>query len=80
MRGGSDARLPYERNDPQHTLVPVYCEMLLQICSSFPGLPDARTLKLSAIRFFYEGRREALKNHTAPKSRKTEPKPFRRYK
>jgi hypothetical protein len=54
--------------------------MLLQICSSFPGLPDARTLKLSAIRFFYEGRREALKNHTAPKSRKTEPKPFRRYK
>ena len=49
---------------PQHTLLPVYCEMLWQICRDYSGLPDVRTLKLSEIRFFYEGLRAELKEVT----------------
>lgn len=42
--------------------------MLLQICRDYSGLPDARTLTMSNIRFFYEGIRPELKKHTKPKS------------
>lgn len=42
--------------------------MLLQVCTDYPGLPDPRTLTMSEIRFFYEGRRASLKKATAPRS------------
>lgn len=63
-----------ETGEARHTLVPVYTEMIFQIASDFPGLPDPRTMTLSEIRWWYEGVRPALKKHTAPK----EAKPFRR--
>ena len=47
--------------------VNVYQEMFLQICREYPGLPDARKLNGQQIRFFYDGLREELKHHTAPK-------------
>lgn len=47
--------------------MPVYREMLLQICSDYPGLPDPRELSLTEIRFFYGGLRPGLKKHTAAK-------------
>lgn len=46
-----------------HTLVPVYSEMLLQICRDYPALPDPRTLTLGEIRYFYEPLRRELKRH-----------------
>lgn len=45
----------------------VYTEMLLQIARDYSGLPDARTLKVSEIKFFYEGLRAELLRGTAPK-------------
>lgn len=68
VRHGEDQRLS---RDPKtgaarHTLGPVYREMLLQICSDYPGLPDPRTLTLSEIRFFYEGMRPELQRRTKP--------------
>jgi len=45
-------------------MVPVYREMLLAIVSEYPGLPDARTLTLDEILFFYEGMRPALRART----------------
>ena len=44
----------------------VYTEMLLQIARDYPGLPDARTLTVSEIRFFYEGLRRELEKGTTP--------------
>ena len=41
--------------------------MLLQICMDYPGLPDPRTLEDYEIKFFYEGLRKELKEHTKPK-------------
>jgi len=66
VRNGVDARLERDRKTGAecHRLVPVYREMLLQICSDYPGLPDPRTLSMQEIRFFYNGIREALKKHT----------------
>lgn len=46
---------------------PVYTEMLYQICRDYPGLPDPRTLRAREIRFFYEGLRAELEEHTKPK-------------
>ncbi|MFW6031047.1 MAG: hypothetical protein ACOC9T_00530 [Myxococcota bacterium] len=79
VRRGADERL---RKDPetgaeQHTLPNVYREMLLQICSDYPGLPDPRTLTMTEIRFFYEGLRANLKKHTAPKSTQQQAPPNR---
>jgi hypothetical protein len=51
----------------EHRLAAVYSEMLRQACRDYAGLPDARTLLLSEIRFFYEGIREELKQHTRPR-------------
>lgn len=56
MRSGADARLPSARA--------TYREMLLQIARDYAGLPDARTLTLTEIVFFYEGLRPELKKHT----------------
>lgn len=38
--------------------------MLLQISRDYAGLPDARTLRAREIRFFYNGLRAELKQHT----------------
>jgi len=74
VRGGADARLvkrlDREPKEPGHTLLPVYVEMLLQCCIDYPGLPDPRTLTMGEIRFFYSGRRGALKKDTAPRHEK----------
>lgn len=40
--------------------------MMLQICAAYPGLPDVRTLTLSEIRWFYDGERPMLREHTKP--------------
>lgn len=45
----------------------VYTEMVRQICRDYPGLPDPRTLTLPEIRFFYDGLRPELHEHTKPK-------------
>ena len=73
MRGGEDAFLPkleeteHREGTAGHKLVPVYGEMLLQICRDYPALPDPRTLTLREIRFFYNGLRPELRKHTKPK-------------
>lgn len=61
MRSGSDAR------STPHVVAQVYGEMFRQVCREYAGLPDARTLALSDIRFFYEGLRGELKILTKPK-------------
>lgn len=60
VRRGADEKLL----KGSHVFQPVYSEMLLQIARDYPGIPDVRTLKISEIRFFYEGLREELKHHT----------------
>lgn len=42
----------------------MYLEMMLQICTDYPGLPDVRTLTLREIRFFYNGLRDGLYERT----------------
>lgn len=74
MRDGTEGRLPRAKDDegrriPQHTLGNVYREMMIQVCMDYPGLPDVRTLTLGEIRFFYDGLRETLKKHSAPKKK-----------
>lgn len=64
VRNGVDAEVG------DHTLPVVYREMILQICAAYPGLPDVRTMTLSEIRWFYEGERPMLREHTKP-----QPKP-----
>lgn len=72
VRSGHDARLRPDRETGAscHTLVPVYSEMLLQICRDYAGLPDPRTLTLNEIRFFYAPLRKELREHTKPKPKK----------
>ena len=41
--------------------------MFLQICRDYTGLPDVRFLKAREIRFFYDGLRIELKEHTKSK-------------
>src|SRR6185369_3200227 len=69
VRNGADARLPRDAKTgaERHTLVPVYSEMLLQICSDYPSLGDPRQLTLAEIRFFYNGLRKSLHKHTKQK-------------
>lgn len=67
VRGGGDTILRAHGDDPGHKLRRVYGEMLLQVCRDYPGLPDPRTLSLSEIRFYYEGLRAELREHTKPK-------------
>ncbi len=66
MRSGNDAFLP-KRDGGGHRVLPVYGEMLLQVCRDYPALPDPRTLTMSEIRFFYEGLRAELREHTKPR-------------
>jgi hypothetical protein len=61
VRHGVDEKLK------SNTLENVYSEMLLQVCRDYPGLPDPRTLTLSEIRFFYDGIRYELQEHSKPK-------------
>jgi hypothetical protein len=63
VRFGDDRKL--ERGE--HRLAPVYSEMIRQVCRDYSGIPDARTLSLSEIRFFFEGIRGELKQHTKQK-------------
>lgn len=56
MRRGADARLPSAKA--------TYREMLLQCARDYAGLPDARTLTIPEIVFFYEGLRPELIKHT----------------
>jgi hypothetical protein len=58
VRNGADARL----SSAQAT----YKEMLLQVARDYAGLPDARTLTIGEIVFFYEGLRPELLKHTRP--------------
>ncbi len=71
VRGGSDARLPYDRKARRvtHTATAVYGEMLLQVCRDYSGLPDPRSLTVEELVFFYSGLRAELKQATAPKKR-----------
>jgi len=41
--------------------------MFIQICRDYYGLPDATKLKAREIRFFYDGLRIELKEHTKSK-------------
>ncbi len=63
VRQGGDFKHPKRG----HTFAAVYQEMLIQVCRDYPGLPDPRTLTASEIRFFYEGLRRELEQHTKPK-------------
>lgn len=76
MRHGEDEFLPRHREtgEPQHTLVRVYSEMLLQIARDYAGLPDVRTLTLTQIRFFYNGLRAELKKHSRPTPTPSKPR------
>lgn len=71
VRDGADVQLPRDKKTEAlcHTLLPVYGEMLLQICRDYPGIPDSRTLTMAEIRFFYEGLRAELKKYTSPKKK-----------
>lgn len=56
MRAGEDVTLGED-----HTMATVYTEMFLEVCRAYPGLPDARSLANSDIRFFYEAIRTELR-------------------
>jgi len=62
VRHGQD----FKHSKRQHQYQSVYTEMLLQTCRDYTGLPDVRTLTAHEIRFFYEGLRGELKQHTKP--------------
>jgi hypothetical protein len=61
VRNGENVILdPTVEGIPMHTRANVVTEMFLQICMSYPGLPDPRTLDLDEIEFFYDGIRAQL--------------------
>jgi len=66
VQSGADVRLPADREtgQTQHTLFAVYGVMLTQICMDFPALPDPRALRMSEIRFWYDGLRPILRERT----------------
>jgi hypothetical protein len=70
VRNGADSRLPRhgQHKIATHTARFVYREMLLQICMTYPSLPDPRTLTFTEIRFFYDGMRHSLHASTKPRS------------
>jgi hypothetical protein len=68
VRRGKDERLPKDKDGRRtHTLANVYSEMIYQICSDYPGLPDARDLTQTEIRLFYEANRSNLHERTKPR-------------
>jgi hypothetical protein len=80
VRGGVDDFLIKrpDRDEPGHTLLPVYGEMFLQICQDYHSLPDPRTLTLAEMRYFYSGLRSGLKQHTKPQTTVGKPSITRR--
>ena len=67
MRHGVDAVRDRKDGVDTHTVIAVYTEMILQVSRDYSGLPDIRTLSMTAIRFFYEGLRAELRKATKPK-------------
>jgi hypothetical protein len=68
VRRGQEVILAPGRDGiPRHTRANVVTEMFLQICMSYPGLPDPRTLDLDEIEFFYDGIRAQLIEDTKPR-------------
>jgi hypothetical protein len=67
VRDGKDAELWDKTGKSLHTLLPVYGEMLLQICRDYPALPNPRSLTMGEIRFFYNGSRNILHEMTRPR-------------
>ena len=65
VRNGANEKLPF----PNHTFINVYTEMFLQVLRDYQSLPDVRTLKAHEIKFFYEGLRNELKEHTKPRTK-----------
>lgn len=59
VRSGDDVQLS--------SAAETYTEMLLQVARDYPGLPDARTMTVPEIVFFYRGLRSELKKHTRPR-------------
>jgi len=57
--------LGYDRDGRAlHTRSTVWEEMVLTVCSKYPGLPDYRTMEFEELEFFYEGIRRALMRDT----------------
>lgn len=77
VRRGADERLPRdpESGKPRHILPVVYREMFLQVCADYHSLPDPMSMRLSDIRFFYDGLRATLKKHTDPSNKPSTRKP-----
>lgn len=70
MRHGADVYLPPTAKGARtHTFFNVYREMLLQICRDYSGLPDARTLTIDEIVFFYDGLRPELRAYSKPRAK-----------
>lgn len=69
VREGMSCFLPPDLDTRReiHTLPTVMGEMILQICSDYPGIPDYRTMTLDQIEWFYNGLRESLKAATKPR-------------
>lgn len=66
-RGANERLIDNVTGASRHFLAPVYAEMLAQITLDCPGLPDARALTASQIRFFFDRcSRGALLEHTKP--------------
>ena len=61
VRNGADCKIR------DHKMLPVYSEMLLQVCRDYQSVPDIRTIKFSEISFFYDGLRPELKSATKQK-------------
>ncbi len=69
VREGVSCWLPRDLDTGRevHTLPTVMSEMVLQVCSDYPGIPDYRTLTFEQIEWFYNGLRESLKEATKPR-------------
>jgi hypothetical protein len=67
VRRGENVSLGYDRDgNPLHTRLIVTQNMILDICMTYSGLPDVRTMDLDDIEFFYEGIRPKLLAETRP--------------
>ncbi len=61
VRNGENVILQDPRGEqPKHTFMRVYQEMLLTITMNYNSLPDVRTMTVDEIEFFYEGIRGTL--------------------
>jgi len=64
VRHGDDFYIP----NGEHTALNVFTEMFLQISVDYSVLPDARTLTIDEILFYYNGLRAGLKDATKPQN------------